>query len=94
MDAESKTARKPKRPRAGGTHCIWPRGVEIRFGISACTRWRWETASPTRLPKRDVFINGRAVGWKPETLDQADGGEQIRPSTADECRSAQPEERT
>ena len=64
---------KDKRPsRAQGTVCIWPRGVEEQFGISAPTRWRWERQG--LLPARDVFLAGRAVGWRPETLERARSG--------------------
>jgi len=49
--------------------------VQLRYGISAPTRWRWEKGGI--LPKRDVFIGGEAKGWKPETLDAADRGEAL-----------------
>jgi hypothetical protein len=66
----AKAARPAKNlgPRAG-TNCIWPKGVQERYGISAITRWRWETSDPRKLPARDVFLGGVAVGWRPETLD-------------------------
>lgn len=70
---EQPSARTPKRPRNAGTHVVYPRGVEARYGISLTTRWRWERAG--RLPARDVFIGGEPVGWRPETLDAADRGE-------------------
>jgi len=57
-------------PRAG-SHVIWPKGIEARYGISAPTRWRWERAGT--LPKRDIAIGGR-TGWRPETLDLAERG--------------------
>jgi len=66
-------SRKPKRLRGAGSKCIWPRGIEERYGIRAVTRWRWERLG--KLPPRDFFVNGEAVGWKPETLDAADRGE-------------------
>ena len=40
--------------------------------MSAPTLWRWERAG--KLPSRDVFIGGRAVGWRPATIDQAERG--------------------
>lgn len=55
--------------RTAGTVCIWPRGVERMFDISAPTRWRWEKLG--LLPPRDVFVGGRAVGWRSETLEAA-----------------------
>jgi hypothetical protein len=55
-----------------GTGCIWPNGVEIRYGISSGTRRRWEKIGV--LPPRDVHIGGRPAGWKPSTLDLADAG--------------------
>src|SRR3954471_15432824 len=60
-----------KRKRAApieGTEVVWPAGVELRYGISSITRWRWERAG--KLPARDVSIGGR-TGWKPQTLDEA-----------------------
>lgn len=65
-------ATRQKRTRAVGTACIWPCGVEQMFDISAPTRWRWEKVG--LLPPRDVFVGGRAVGWRPETLDAAARG--------------------
>ena len=62
-----------KRARSVGTVCIWPRGVEQRYDISAPTRWRWEKQG--LLPARDVFVGGKAVGWRPETLDAAERGQ-------------------
>ena len=62
---------KDQRKRAApieGTEVVWPAGVELRYGISSITRWRWERAA--KLPARDVHIGGRS-GWKPETLDEA-----------------------
>jgi predicted DNA-binding transcriptional regulator AlpA len=65
-------SRQPKRTRSAGTRCIWPNGAEQRYGISAVTRWRWEKDG--KLPARDVYIGGRAVGWRPETLEAAERG--------------------
>lgn len=62
-----------RRARTSGTACVWPSGVEVRFGISAATRWRWEKNG--LLPARDVFLGGKAVGWKPATLDAAERGQ-------------------
>lgn len=65
--------RAPAPKRTDGTRCIWPKGVEHRYGISDTTRWRWEREH--RLPPRDVYVDGKPVGWRPETLDAADCGE-------------------
>jgi predicted DNA-binding transcriptional regulator AlpA len=59
--------------RREGTKIVWPAGVCARYGISAPTRWRWERGG--KLPPRDVYVSGEAVGWRPETLDAADRGE-------------------
>jgi hypothetical protein len=67
--------RNHKRSRSAGTACVWPRGVELRYDISAPTRWRWERLG--LLPARDVFVGGKPVGWKPETLDTADRGQVV-----------------
>ncbi len=64
----------PKREcRTEGTTLIWPSGVCKRYGISTVTRWRMERDK--KLPPRDAFINGVAVGWKPETLEASERGE-------------------
>jgi hypothetical protein len=57
---------------AAGPVIVYPRGVEIRYQISAPTRWRWERDS--RLPKRDVFLGSKAIGWRPTTLENAERG--------------------
>ncbi len=57
-----------------GRSVIWPGGLEERLGIAPQTRWRWEKEG--RLPKRDFFVDGRPVGWKPETIEAATKGNQ------------------
>jgi predicted DNA-binding transcriptional regulator AlpA len=52
---------------------LYPRDVEIRYAISAPTRWRWERTG--KLPPRDVHIGGVLEGWRPETLEAADRGQ-------------------
>jgi hypothetical protein len=77
MDSTS-TNNKPrgkKRARTSGTACVWPSGVQERYGISAVTRWRW--GKTQRLPARDVFIGGVPVGWRPATLDAAERGPSV-----------------
>jgi predicted DNA-binding transcriptional regulator AlpA len=71
--ARKPVQRKPKRPCLGGTGLITPRGLEERYGWSLATRWRAER--DRRVPPRDVFIGGRAVGWKPETIAAAEAGQ-------------------
>jgi hypothetical protein len=73
MKLKRKNTARRLRNRTGGTGCIWPSGVETHFGISTVTRWRWEKLK--KLPARDVFVNGVAVGWKPQTLQRAERGE-------------------
>jgi hypothetical protein len=70
--ADKKRPRGPKTPRLAGTRCVWPSGVQARYGISLQTRWRWEREG--KLPPRDVFVDGEPVGWQPETLEAADRG--------------------
>jgi predicted DNA-binding transcriptional regulator AlpA len=77
---ESKQQNKPARPsqrgkkkRVSGDRVIYPNGVQLRYGVSSPTRWRWEKTR--QLPPRDVFRNGVAVGWRPETLEAADRGQ-------------------
>lgn len=67
-----KNPRKKKQPRIGGTAVVYPRGVQQQLGISLATRWRMERDG--KLPKRDYFVGGVAVGWKPETLEAAARG--------------------
>jgi predicted DNA-binding transcriptional regulator AlpA len=67
-----KRIRAPKRACLGGTGVITPRGMEARYGWSPPTRWRAERDG--RLPPRDVFIGGKAVGWRPETIERAERG--------------------
>jgi predicted DNA-binding transcriptional regulator AlpA len=63
------TKRKKNRSSGSGTAVIWPGGVQIRYGISKPTRWRWEKEG--RLPPRDVNVGGK-TGWRPETLEAAE----------------------
>jgi hypothetical protein len=77
-----KPAKPKKKMRTAGTHCVWPSGIEQRYGIKAVTRWRWER--DRKLPMRDVFVDGVAVGWRPETLEAAERGSAAQ-------RSCQPE---
>jgi predicted DNA-binding transcriptional regulator AlpA len=68
--------RRPKRPAVGGTGLITPRGLEQRYGWSRPTRWRAERDG--RIPKRDVFIGGEPIGWRPSTIEAAERGEGVR----------------
>lgn len=60
---------KAKRGPRAGSAVIWPGGVEEMFDVSPPTRWRMERDG--RLPPRDYYVGGKAVGWRPETLDAA-----------------------
>jgi predicted DNA-binding transcriptional regulator AlpA len=55
-----------------GTHVIYPSGLLARWGITASTLWRWEKSK--RIPARDFFIGGEAVGWRPETIEAHERG--------------------
>ena len=67
------------RPSAG-SGVVWPLGVQQHFGITAVTRWRWERAG--KLPARDVYLDGQAIGWRRETLDRAEAGPNAAATTA------------
>jgi predicted DNA-binding transcriptional regulator AlpA len=67
--------RKPQRKRSlplAERPILRPQDLELRYNISAPTRWRWERDG--RLPPRDVFIGGKPEGWRRETLEAADRG--------------------
>jgi predicted DNA-binding transcriptional regulator AlpA len=49
---------------------FWPKDVEIRYGISTVTRWRWERAK--KLPPRDVHVAGEPIGWYASTIEAAE----------------------
>src|ERR1700733_4546778 len=66
---KAKTARKANRYPRSGTGVIYPVGVQEQLGVSAPTRWRMEKDG--RLPPRDFFVGGVAVGWRPPTLEAA-----------------------
>jgi predicted DNA-binding transcriptional regulator AlpA len=70
--SKQQTEKPIRRAKISGTHVIHPRGVEQRYGFSSVTRWRYEKTG--KLPPRDVFIGGVAVGWKPSTLESAERG--------------------
>ena len=55
-----------------GSRIVWPGGVAERYGVTHYTVLRWEKSG--QLPPRDVYIGGRPMGWRPETLDAADSG--------------------
>jgi|GEM_PF-3186681 len=58
---------KSRRGPREGSAIVWPKGIEEQLGVSAPTRWRMERDH--RLPPRDAFIGGEAVGWKPSTIE-------------------------
>jgi predicted DNA-binding transcriptional regulator AlpA len=58
--------------RTQGPAIVWPKGVEARYNISKTTRWLWEQQG--KLPPRDVYIGGKAEGWRPATLEAAEAG--------------------
>jgi hypothetical protein len=64
--------RRKKRRRFLGTAVVYPVGVEQKLGCSKNTRRRMERDG--RLPPRDFFIGGKAIGWRPDTLATAFAG--------------------
>jgi predicted DNA-binding transcriptional regulator AlpA len=53
-----------------------PGDVQLLYGISNPTRWRYERNG--LLPKRDVHIGGKPIGWYRSTLDAAARGPRAR----------------
>ena len=49
---------------------LYPRDVETRHDISSVTRWRRERSG--RLPARDFYVGGRAVGWHVATIEASE----------------------
>lgn len=73
-DLDSKEGRQPASRSQRVAQATYSAFVSLRdvltlYGITAVTRRSWEHAG--RLPARDVVINGKAVGWRRETLDRA-----------------------
>jgi len=64
--------RKRNTVRSVGAAIVWPSGLELLYDVSAETRRRWERAG--LLPKRDAFVGGQPIGWRPETLAAAMSG--------------------
>ncbi len=75
----SKPARKAPTPLEN-RRTLYPRHLEQIYGISQPTRHRWEEKG--LLPKRDVFLNGLPVGWRPATIEAARRGETVSESSA------------
>lgn len=71
-DSKTKRGKQPPSrigsPREGSS-IVWPAGLCERLGIKPVTRWRWEKDG--KLPPRDAYINGVAVGWRPATIETA-----------------------
>ena len=65
-NAKRKKARRRVRLPVAERALARPRDVEAQFDISDTTRWRWERDG--KLPKRDMFLGGEAIGWRPATL--------------------------
>jgi hypothetical protein len=64
--------RKSNKVRTAGSAIVWPSGLELMYDVSSETRRRWERAG--LLPKRDAFLAGQPIGWRPETLAAAMSG--------------------
>lgn len=80
MSSQTEAARTQDRRTRGGPEggdlVVWPRELCQRYGIDPCTRWRWERSK--RLPPRDFYVGGKAVGWRRETLEVAEAGPAAR----------------
>ena len=48
---------------------LYPVDVQVMLNVSESSRWRLEREG--KLPPRDVFLGGVAVGWRPETIERA-----------------------
>lgn len=68
----TRRTKPPRRAKLRGTYVIWRAGLCQRYGITHVSLWRWEKAG--KLPPRDVFIGGRALGWRLETILRAEAG--------------------
>jgi len=75
MKARRKGAAAARRKTRDGTHVIYPPGLATRWGVSRPTLWRWEKVG--RIPRRDFFIGGEAVGWRPETIEAHERGQPL-----------------
>jgi hypothetical protein len=71
--------RRTRGTPAAGDRVVWPSGVQLRYGITGVTRWRWERSG--KLPARDVHIGGKS-GWRPETLEAAEQSGAFGPDAA------------
>jgi hypothetical protein len=63
---------KPYRAPASPV-ALTPADIVHRYRISNWSRLRWEREG--RLPKRDFFIGGKAVGWLTETILKMEAGD-------------------
>lgn len=74
------SAKLRRRPPAAAPAIYWPRDIETLLTVSSCTRWRMEKDG--RLPPRDAFLGGAAVGWHRPTIEAALRGESAGAQTA------------
>jgi hypothetical protein len=81
MATEQKSSKRV-RPTVG-TNVIWPHGLQLRYGVSGMMIWKWQKDG--KLPARDVFVGGRAFGWKPETIERAEQGAELTPDSSRLC---------
>jgi len=61
-------AKNPKKTKPAPA-VLWPRDVQQLFGVTNATRWNWERSG--KLPARDVYMRGEAVGWYATTIEAA-----------------------
>jgi predicted DNA-binding transcriptional regulator AlpA len=69
-DLPADNPRSPSQPRL--SQIVRPVDVSNAYGVCGVTRWRWEKTG--RLPPRDAYLNGEAVGWKRETIEAVMAG--------------------
>lgn len=51
---------------------LYPHELEHRWGRGSVTIWRMQRDG--RLPPRDWFIGGKAVGWRISTIEALESG--------------------
>lgn len=69
------TKQRRQRPAAARA-ILWPRDIEDQLAISTPTRWRWERSG--KLPPRDAHVGGKAVGWRPSTIEAMLSGDRAQ----------------
>jgi hypothetical protein len=68
-------AEKNAAKNAAAKVVVWPCDLERRYGISVSARYCWERDH--KLPARDFFVGGEAVGWHLATIEAAERGQAV-----------------